>query len=200
MWAIYNSFKGWALYGLNEREVQLLVNSLAKNEFKFISICHLTEKKWEPLDQLKQPQFFSETGKNKNHFPEPIINSVSSESVSDAEYFIVKPKKVILPRLHERIDIEIDVTIEGYHQKFVSKTVDLSEGGIYFKETIPDWVSGYFIVLVNHRGQSHQIMCSLVEDQKIKHRVQVMSEETDSHYVSYKIFLDQLRALIKHKK
>ncbi len=194
MWAIHNSLKGWTLYGLNEREVQLLLNSLTQNELKLISVCHLTEKQWEKLDSVKHSHFITDTGKNKNHFPEP---QIIHQQETEAEYFIVKPKKVLLPRLHERIDIEIGVIIEGHNQRFVSKTVDLSEGGIYFKDVIPDWVSGYFIVVVNHLGQSHHIMCSLVEDQKVKNRVQVMSEESDLHYVSYKKFLDFLRTLKK---
>lgn len=196
MWAIHNSLKGWTLYGLNEREVQLLVNSLSANELKLISICHLTEKNWEQFNPVKHANFISITGKNKNHFPEP---NLSETSDNDAEYFVVRPKKVILPRLHERIEIEIDIEIEGQSQnhRFASKTIDLSEGGIYFKDTIPDWVSGYFIVVISYQSDKYQIMCSLVEDQKIKNRVQVMSEETDVHYLRYKNFLDKLQKLAK---
>jgi len=195
MWGIHNSLKGWTLYGLNEREIQLIVNSLTKNEFKFISICNLSEKKWDRLDNPKQSGFFSETGKLRHHFPEPEMNSVNSESVNDSEYFIVKQSKVILPRLHQRIDIEIEACIDGHSQKFTSKTVDLSEGGIYFKDIIPDWVSGYFIVRIDYNNTSYQIMCSLVEDQKIKHRVQIMSEDSDTHFISYKALLGQLRTV-----
>ena len=105
------------------------------------------------------------------------------------------PQKTILPRLYERIERELEVVIEGLNrdQKFHSQTVDLSEGGIYFKDVIPDWVSGYFIVAFIYEHQRCQIMCALVEDQKIKHRVQVMSEENDSHYLVYKNFLDRMR-------
>ncbi len=192
MWAIYNSFKGWTLYGLNEREVQLVLNTLSPNELKLISICNLTEKKWELFSSVKHAQFLATTGQAKNHFPDVQIEA-SADVQSD--YFIIKPQKKILPRLHERVEIEIDVMIEGNNKIFNSKTVDLSEGGIYFKDLIPDWVSGYFIVVISHLNQNHQIMCALVEDQKIKHRVQVMSEESDSHYLGYKKFLDQLRKI-----
>jgi hypothetical protein len=190
MWAIHNSLKGWTLYDLSEREVQLMLNSISKNELKLLSICDASDFVWQSFDSTKHGRFLSETGKAKNKFPEPISGRDQDD---EPEYFVVKPRKIILPRLHERIEIEIDVTIEGHKQKFSSKTIDLSEGGIYFKDLIPDWVSGYFIVQVRHLGQSHQIMCALVEDQKIKNRVQVMSEESDQHYVNYKNFLDLLR-------
>jgi PilZ domain len=192
MWAIHNSLKGWTLYGLNEREVQLLFNTFSPNELKLISLCQLTEKKWEIFNPAKHSFFLSTTGKSQNHFPE--LNIEASIEVP-SEYFIIKPQRKILPRLHERIEIDIQAVIEGHNQRFSSRTVDLSEGGLYFKDVIPDWVSGYFIVIVSHANESHQIMCSLVEDQKIKHRVQVMSEESDSHYISYKKFLDQLRKI-----
>lgn len=191
MWALHNALKGWTLYGLNEREVQLIINSLSATELKLLSVCHLTEKAWIPFDLQKHATFISETAKNKNHFPEP--SNLGSANDADPSYFVVKPKKAILPRLHQRIDIEIDASIEGQVKKFDSQTVDLSEGGIYFKDVIPDWVSGYFIVSINYNNKSYQIMCALVEDQKIKHRVQVMSEESDVHYMNYKTLLDQLR-------
>ncbi len=191
MWALNNALKGWTLYGLNEREVQLIFNSLSASELRLISVCHLTEKKWIPFDPSTHAIFISDTAKTKNHFPEPVTQLLEHDA--DASYFIVKPKKTILPRLHHRIDLEIDASIEGQNKKFDSQTVDLSEGGIYFKDVIPDWVSGYFIVTISYKNINYQIMCALVEDQKVKHRVQVMSEENDLHYINYKNLLDQLR-------
>lgn len=192
MWAIHNALRNWTLYGLSEREVQLIMNTLSTNELKLISLCNSADLIWHPLDSSQHQSFISTEGKDKGEFPEP---TPRVEQSSDAEYFVIRPKKVILPRLHERIEIELDVMIEGLSrsQQFKSQTIDLSEGGIHFKDVIPDWVSGYFIVVVSHQEQSHQIMCALVEDQKVKHRVQVMSEENDSHYISYKNFLDRLR-------
>ncbi len=192
MWAIHNALRNWTLYGLSEREVQLIMNTLSTNELKLISLCNATDLMWHPLDSSQHQTFISAEGKDQGQFPEPTPNT---EHNSDAEYFVISPKKVILPRLHERIEVELDVTIEGLSrsQQFKSKTIDLSEGGIHFNDVIPDWVSGYFIVIVSHQDQQYQIMCALVEDQKVKHRVQVMSEESDSHYISYKNFLDRLR-------
>ena len=194
MWAIHNALRNWTLYGLSEREVQLIMNTLSTNELKLISLCSSEDLIWHPLDSSQHQSFISAEGKDKGEFPEP---TPRGEQSSDAEYFVISPKKVILPRLHERIEIELDVMIEGLSrsQQFKSQTIDLSEGGIHFKDVIPDWVSGYFIVVVSYQEQSYQIMCALVEDQKVKHRVQVMSEENDSHYLSYKNFLDRVRKL-----
>jgi rubrerythrin len=194
MWAIHNALRNWTLYGLSEREVQLIMNTLSANELKLISLCNSRDMIWHPLDSSQNQSFMSAEGKDKRDFPEPIPRV---EQILDAQYFVIRPKKVILPRLHDRIEIELDVMIEGLSrsQHFKSQTIDLSEGGIHFKDLITDWVSGYFIVIISHQEQSYQIMCALVEDQKIKHRVQVMSEENDSHYVRYKNFLDELRNL-----
>jgi hypothetical protein len=191
MWGLSNSFKGWTLYDLNVREVQLLVNSVPVNEIKFLSICELINKKWHSLDVDNYPQFFSETGKKQGEFPDLVFDSTLD---TEADYFIVKPKKIILPRLYDRVEIELDASIDGHNQSFHSKTIDLSEGGIYFKDLIPDWVSGYFIVSIHFQNLKCQIMCSLVEDQKLRHRVQVVSEESDFHYLAYKKLLNQIRS------
>lgn len=192
MWAIHNALRNWTLYGLSEREVQLIMNTLSTNELKLVSLCASADMIWRPLDSSQHQSLISAEGKDKGEYPDP---TPRTEQSSDAEYFVIRPKKVILPRLHDRIEIELDVVIEGLSrsQKFKSKTIDLSEGGIHFSDVIPDWVSGYFIVIISYQEKQYQIMCALVEDQKIKHRVQVMSEENDSHYVSYKNFLDRLR-------
>lgn len=194
MWALHNSIKGWTLYGLSEREVHLLIHSMTANELKTLSICEVSEKKWNIFESEKFSKIHLMAGKMRNDFPEPSLGSDQDYQESQAEYFIVKPKKVKVPRLHDRIDIEIQASIVGHSQQFNSVTVNLSEGGIYFKDLIPDWVSGYFIVVVLHQNQNFQIMCSLVEDQKIKNRVQIVSEESDPHFINYKRFLETLRS------
>ena len=67
--------------------------------------------------------------------------------------------------------------------------MDLSEGGLYFKDTLPDWVAGYFLVGVQSPTTIYQLMCSVVEDQKERRRVQIVSEEQDAHYLAYKEWL-----------
>ncbi len=101
----------------------------------------------------------------------------------------MKSGKVVHPRLYNRIEKEIPCVISLNDREFESTTIDLSEGGFYFKDAVPDWVAGYFLVNVDGR---FQMMCSLVEDQKRKARVQIVSDENDPQYVAYKDWLTSL--------
>lgn len=185
LWAIHNSLKSWTFYNLTLQEVRLLVLVLSENEMRLVRICQPGDSQWSGLSREAFPQFFQPetitTYKNSAHYPEL---SLSSESVADTSYFVIRPTKVVHPRLHKRYEIQIPCVLIGAQEReFVTETVDLSEGGLYLKDVIPSWVAGYFLVVVN--GQ-HQLMCSLVEDQKEKRRVQIVSEDSDYHYTQYK--------------
>ena len=164
---------------------------MSPSELKLIKVCPKNEKIWESLDRTKHSQFFkSEETKlflNANHYP-PV--DIRSDSVSETGYFVIKPNKVVQPRLHKRHEIAVNCVLVGANdQEFVTETMDLSEGGLFFKDTIPSWVAGYFLVTVKSQ---FQLMCSLVEDQKEKKRVQIVSEESDFNFIQYKNWLSQL--------
>lgn len=198
MWALHNSLKGWTLYSLTDREVQLLVNTMTINEIKLVKVCKENDNKWSGLTRESHPQLFAALPKNPGGFPEPSLEASESTN-SDTDYFVIRPKKSFHPRLHERIEKEFNAVILGQSDNFETTTIDLSEGGIHFNDLIPSWVSGYFIVRIynvdENSGQKEQysVMCSLVEDQKEKKRVQVMSEDSDPQFLRYKNWLDKLR-------
>ncbi len=190
MWAIHNSLKGWTLYDLTDREAQLLINSMSQNEIKLAKVCALGLA-WENLDKEKHGSLFSAkaglTGIDKYQKYE---NKVSvGDDAADTDYFVIQPKKTFYPRLFDRIDLAVQATIIGQTQVFDTLTVDLSEGGIHFQDHIPSWLSGYFIVKITVHETSYSVMCSLVEDQKEKKRVQIVSEENDPQFVKYKNWL-----------
>lgn len=189
MWAIHNSIKGWTLFDISERELKLIVNTLSPNEIKLSQVC-AKGKDWVQLSSQSFPELFSNMGK-ENHQDYPEIKG-QEQTTTDTDFFIIKPQKVYHTRLHNRYHVDLRVVIEGQSRSFESRTIDMSEGGIYFKDVIPDWVSGYFIVRVYSETVSFQVICSLVEDQKIKQRVQIVSEENDAHYLRYKDWLKTL--------
>ncbi len=190
MWAIHNSLKGWTLYDLTDREAQLLVNSMSQNEIKLAKVC-VAGLAWENLDKEKHGSIFSAqaglTGIDKYQKYE---NKVSvGDDAADTGYFVIQPKKTFYPRLFDRIDLAVKASIIGQTQVFDTLTIDLSEGGIHFQDHIPSWLSGYFIVKIVVHEASYSVMCSLVEDQKEKKRVQIVSEENDPQFVKYKNWL-----------
>jgi hypothetical protein len=184
-WAIQNSLKGWVLYDLTEREIQLLVRTMSINEVRLTRVCKQSDTTWQTLSENQFPELFKFTQGESKLFPvlEP------PKEGSDTEYFVIRPQKTIHPRLHKRYETEITCLIFSTTRQFTTATIDLSEGGLYFKDMIPDWVVGYFIVGVQGPGALFQLMCSLVEDQKEKKRVQIVSEEQDPQFVAYKEWL-----------
>lgn len=199
MWAIYNSLKGWSLYDISERELQLIVKTLSVNEIRLTKVCQQSDTNWVPLNEQNYPQLFKTISSDVTLYPQL---SLQSESAEDTEYFVVRPKRVIQPRLHQRYEAAIKCHIQTTTKQFDTETFDLSEGGLFFKDIIPDWVAGYFIVVVdflsssNHTAESGslsrksvRLMCSLVEDQKEKKRVQIVSEEQDPQFLIYKEWL-----------
>lgn len=190
MWSVYNSIKSWTLYGLNLREVQLLVNSMSINEIKLSKVTADAGLNWQNLTVQNFPHFFSNTGKDQLNCLTYQPDEVQLDH--DTDFFIIKPKREHLARLHKRFEMAFKVILEGQSKSFESVTIDISEGGIYFKDSIPDWVSGYFVVRIYSAINSYQVICSLVEDQKIKQRVQIVSEDNDPHFLKYKEWLERL--------
>ncbi len=185
-WAIHNSLKGWTIYDLTVREMQLIVKTMSVNEVRLTQVCQREDSNWNILNDKDFPELFKFEATDSQLFPH--LDSKAKE-IGDTEYFVVRPKKTIHPRLHQRYETAITCMIFSTTRQFTTQTVDLSEGGLYFVDTIPDWVTGYFMVGVLAPETIYQLMCSMVEDQKERKRVQIVSEENDLHYVAYKDWL-----------
>lgn len=188
-WALYNSLKSWTLFNLSESELRLLLLGLSENELKLAKICRKGEAEWQRLDKTAHAGLLARQGMESyfqgSGYPSP---SLRDDPAPDTEYFVIKPSRVMQPRLHKRYEVAVPCTLVG-SKEFHTETVDLSEGGLFFRELIPSWIAGYFLVVVNSK---FQLMCSLVEDQKEKKRVQIVSEDSDPHFMLYKEWLKTL--------
>lgn len=188
-WALHNALKSWTLYNLSEPELRLLLLGFSENELKLAKICKRDDSDWQRIDKTVHAALLTRQGIEPYFRSEgyPSAN-MKSESVVDTEYFVIKPSRVMQPRLHKRHDVVVPCTLVG-NKEFQTETIDLSEGGLYFRDVIPSWIAGYFLVVVNSR---FQLMCSLVEDQKEKKRVQIVSEDSDANFMQYKEWLATL--------
>ncbi|MEQ1723186.1 MAG: PilZ domain-containing protein [Pseudobdellovibrio sp.] len=191
IWSLHNSLKSWTLYNLTEEQVALLVQSLSDTELKLIKVSQKNDKNWKSLAHAEYPQFFEKQNVEQYYASENYPSlEIRNETVSETNYFVIKPNRVVQPRMHKRYEVAVSCILVGSsNQEFTAETIDLSEGGLYFKETIPSWIAGYFLVIVKSK---FQLMCSLVEDQKEKKRVQIVSEESDFNFIQYKNWLNQL--------
>lgn len=82
--------------------------------------------------------------------------------------FVVRNKK----RYKKRYSVSIE--LEG--KVFKTWTRDISVGGLYVEDMIPDWVTGYFKVRIGKSTSKQQIelQCCLVEQQKPTERFRMM--------------------------
>lgn len=167
---------------------------MSVNEIRLSQVCREGDKQWMPLAEKDFPELFQVVTSHSEKFPE---QQNRRDSAYDTDYFVIRPKRVIQPRLHERYETAVYCSILSSTKTFKTATIDLSEGGLYFKDLIPEWVAGYFIVAVHGLNSSDQtqfqLMCSLVEDQKEKKRVQIVSEEQDPQFLLYKEWLLTLK-------
>ena len=192
-WALYNPLKNWTLFGLSENELRLILLTLTDNEMKLAQFCKKGDSKWTDvrgaqLTELMDPDH------RLNYSDSEGFPAATSQGGFETDTDILKTKqdeKIQYPRLHHRKEIAIPCKIANAvgSKEFVTQTVDLSEGGLKFKNTIPDWIAGYFIVLVDSK---FELMCSIVEDQREKTRVQIVSQENDPQFLHYREWLQTL--------
>lgn len=185
-WALYNALKSWTLYDLSESEVKLLLLTFSENELRLTKICRKGDSKWDAVLSAANSQFLRIDNRQKygksHGYP-----STEMKGDSSVDTDILKVQKVQHPRIHSRYESSVPCRIFGSSEKiFDAITLDLSEGGISFTESLPDWVAGYFLVQVNGR---FELLCSVVEDQKERTRIQIAAEENDPQYLEYKEWL-----------
>ncbi len=191
MWALYNALKFWTLYNLSEDEVRLLLLTFSDNELKLTKICKTNDSKWDSVLAPAYSAFLSPEIKLRyQHADDYPSLELKNDSDTDDSFFKKAAKKTQHPRLHNRYEKRVLCGIlSGQNKEFSTETIDLSEGGLYFKDIIPDWVAGYFIVTVN---SEFALLCSLVEDQKEKTRVQIVADENDPQFNLYREWLQTL--------
>lgn len=190
-WGLHNALKGWTLYDLAVNDVQLLVQVMSANEIRLCKVCTKDSAIWASLTEVEHPQFFNAKKNSSESYPALHQTEKTIAGETDTEYFVVRPRKQ-LPRLHKRHDLSIACKVNSTTKSIDTITVNLSEGGLQFKDTLPEWIAGYFIVALMIPSGSVQLMCSLVEDQKEKKRVQIVSEDTDPQYLIYQNWLTSL--------
>lgn len=178
-WALHNPLRGWILEGLSRRELDLILATLTTAEAALTIVWHPGWTSWE---RINSENFLNEKTTTDVAFKmTPVPPTIPSQFVSESEHEITevrpvqKVEKQVLPRLHIRYIAEADCDIIVGSHIFKTKTVDVSRGGLCFKDTLPDWVTGYFNVLI-HANPPFELTCAMVEDQR---RERIRAEVVD---------------------
>lgn len=124
----------------------------------------------------------------------PALPQITQEN--DHEITVVRsaspapPLREPIMRKYIRFVATIPVEIVVGSQSFPTHTVDLSEGGFCFTDKLPDWVAGYFTVLLKTSDETFEFNCFLAEDQKKdKFRAEVAPTTSEKVIEEFRLWL-----------
>lgn len=169
-WAIHNPLKSWTLVGLSLRECQLLVASMSDAEMKISWAFHKKWTEWKPLSGDECHSLFLLQDHEVHivpSLPELYHNEDHDHDITRVQTSSEAPKfKDAASRRFTRYSARIPVQILVGTHTFSTHTADLSEGGFYFEDSLPEWVAGYFTVALVAPDVPLEFTCFLAEDQK----------------------------------
>lgn len=169
IWALYNPLKSWTLAGLSLRECQLLVASMSDAEMKVSWAFKANWNDWKPLANPACHSLFSFKDHKHDGLPNvPDLKQEDDHEITQVRTLASTTAKVREPiaRKHQRYLVQLPADIMVGSQRFSTLTTDVSEGGFLFKDPLPDWVAGYFTVLIVSGEAKFEFTCCLAEDQK----------------------------------
>lgn len=123
---------------------------------------------WKPLSGPECHGLFSY--KDSDHGELPALPQIIQED--DHEITQVRvvnsgiQKREQIVRKFIRYEAKIPAEIVVGANAFATNTLDMSEGGFCFEDKLPDWVAGYFTVVLNTPEKMFEFTCFLAEDQK----------------------------------
>lgn len=170
-WAIHNPLKSWTLAGLNLRECQLLVASMSDVEMKVSWAYCEGWADWKPLIEPECHDLFLHKDPDNQILP-PLPQMVQDDDheITQVRMMTVVPvqtqEKTQVRRKHARYAVKLPVEIVVSNYTFSTHTMDLSVGGFCFEDKLPDWVAGYFTVVLCGTTKKFEFTCFLAEDQK----------------------------------
>lgn len=186
IWSVHNPLKGWTLHGLTSREASLLLHTLSLAERRVIWVWKQEMPSWVHLDHadcadLREPLHLEPLAA-------PAIPEMNEEDEITAVHLNISRKTI---RYHSRPDrktVSVPAEIVQGPQIFRTRTENVSESGIKLVDVLPDWVAGYFTVILGLQSGPIEVIAMLVEDQKeAKFRVEIVeTEDEESHLPLYR--------------
>ncbi|MCC7405724.1 MAG: PilZ domain-containing protein, partial [Bdellovibrionales bacterium] len=199
-WCLYNSASGEELNGLTGDEVRAVVSRMTTEERLTWLVWRDDWKTWKAVTRLsdlhklvERPLSTEPPPIPKEFRPDEEIaaikklyqgNQVDTGAATEVEVMSVSeiPDLAIesegaefVHRAHQRLRRAFSIVIDCNGQKFESKSVDVSVGGILLADPLPDWVFGYCTITIVKPGtkEAVQLTCSIVENQPPNGRFRV---------------------------
>ncbi len=178
------------MHGLTESEARLLLHTLSLAERRVVWAWKKGLESWVHLDhescaELNAPYTARDPGA-------PALPATVEDEITAVHSSIRKVKR--FQQRPERKSASVPAEIIQGQQTFRTRTENVSDGGIKFVDVLPDWVAGYFTVILGLAHGPVEVTCMLVEDQKdAKTRVEVVeTEDEESHLPIYRDWVRQI--------
>jgi hypothetical protein len=165
LWTLHNPLKGWTLQGMTHDEVCLLVSTLTTAEVNLSLAWRTDWKEWKKLNATDCQELFRER-KNVGANPPPIAHKLIDDEHDETTQVrpALKLKEKTARKFHRcKVDVPCDIIV-GEHV-FSTRSQDISGGGFCFTDSLPEWVAGYFTVVLK-KEPALEFTCRMVEDQK----------------------------------
>lgn len=191
-WILRNSLRGWTLGGLTAREARLVIATLSSAERILLHVMREGKPEWFRLSSA----FSAPLLLDLKEFPVPVnLPEVPEDHEPESTRVQLAGKiKEFRDRKFDRLFVNVPVEVIASGHSFQTTTEDLSEGGLRVRDLLPDWIAGYFIVMLRIQSEEIELYCSMVEDQKKdRFRVEVVSQESDPQYIKYCAWVKQQR-------
>lgn len=183
-WSLCCDFHDWVVHDLSLSEARAILETLRDSEKSTLVVWRTGWPNWRNLrDPDCSPLLNTRTVKisapplPKSEDFDPEITAVRS----------LKPVNPFASRKHSRFEAKFPVTIVSGSNEFKTETLDLSEGGLRVRDTLPDWVAGYCSAILEiENGRTLEVMCSLAEDQKQgKSRLEIVASDRAAEFVEW---------------
>lgn len=194
-WALHNPLKGWTMHGLSIREAQLLVQTASLAERRIMMVWRSGWNNWFSLESEPCAELLREIPSVKDGAPPP-PSFQKDEEITTVQLSSSGPKKSLIERESVRCEVQVPAEIVQGPQSFRSLTSDVSMTGLKFQDRLPEWVAGYFTVILGLEHGPIEITCMLVEDQK-KDKTRVEVVETDDEESQLPRYQDWVRQMMK---
>lgn len=169
LWTLHNPLKAWTLQGLSFEEASLIVSTLTTAEVNLSVAWRSDWKAWQKMTASACQELF-QTREPRGAKPPAIPNALLSDD--DGDVTQVRPSASLrqkVARKFDRYKVEVPCEVIVGEHVFKTKSQDISGGGFCFEDSLPEWVAGYFTVVVKTPGEL-EFTCGMVEDQKQNRR------------------------------
>lgn len=189
-WTLHNPLKGWTLQGLSLEESQIVVGTLTTAEQNVVIVWNKNWTDWHMLNSETCEVLFTEFVAKG-----PVPPDIPAQLLEDRDEItevrpVLAAKRKDIDRKHIRYIAKVPCEVIVGEHVFNTNTSDVSVGGICFEEVLPDWVAGYFTVVIK-TDQPIEVICVMVEDQKKdKFRAEIVEGSQPESSARYSAWLE----------